>query len=216
VGAPGLGTTQAERRREELNVNALCGSISGGKEEGASEEDEVNDIGNPATMQGLVPMTSAIVRQEGSEEGGSQEGVTPDVMMAQMVGEEEAIAGSRSITPPRRRKSKGLFELGDSVSYPRQSVRLISRLSQVGASSHARDGMSSDPLSDGDVINFNLRLCEPSISVEPSKLWEIGLQAGLRCQGDKEEVVKEYHCLEKRDSKFMKKYEKGKKDGHLC
>jgi len=44
----------------------------------------------------------------------------------------------------------------------------------------------------------------------------MGLQAGLRCQGDEEEVVKEYHSLEERDSEFMKKYDEGKKDGHLC
>ena len=78
-------------------------------------------------------------------------------------------------------------------------MRLISRLSKIGVSSHVRDGMCPEPLSEGDVINCNLRFCEPSVSVEPSKLWEIGLQAGLRCQGDEEEVVKEYHCLEERD-----------------
>jgi len=58
AGNPGLGITQAERRREELNVSALCGCISGGKEEGAFEEDKVNDVGNSTPVQGTVPVTS--------------------------------------------------------------------------------------------------------------------------------------------------------------
>jgi len=133
-----------------------------------------------------------------------------------MVGKEDASAGSSSITPSRSRKSKGLFELGDSTPQPRRSVRILSRLSKAGASSHARNGMCSDSLSDGDVMNCNLRFCEPCFSDESSKLWETGMQAGLRCQGDEEEVIKEYKSLEERDTVFKSKYDEGNKDGHPC
>jgi len=51
--------------------------------------------------------------------------------------------------------------------------------------------------------------------VEPSKLWEVGKQVGLICQGDEEKVVKEYLCLEERDSEVLKNYEEGKKTGQL-
>ena len=94
-------------------------------------------------------------------------------------------------------------------------MRLTSRLSQAGASSHFRDGMCSNSISDGDFMNCNLHFCEPSNSVEPSKLWEIGKQVGLICQGDEEKVVKEYLCLEERDSEVLKNYEEGKKTGQL-
>ncbi|KAL9331096.1 hypothetical protein ACSQ67_000706 [Phaseolus vulgaris] len=45
-----LGTAQEGGGCEEENRNALCGSMSEGKEEGEHEEDEVSDTSNPAAV----------------------------------------------------------------------------------------------------------------------------------------------------------------------
>ncbi|KAK8466456.1 hypothetical protein PHAVU_008G097350 [Phaseolus vulgaris] len=92
-------------------------------------------------------------------------------------------AGGNTTTPPRRRKLKGLFELGDSISFPRRSVRLISRRAKAISSSCDRDGMCSNSVSDGGVVNCNLRFAGPSITAEPTKLWEIGKNQGLNVGG---------------------------------
>jgi len=90
------------------------------------------------------------------------------------------------------------------------------RRSQSEGPSYHKVGTSSNSLSDGDFLNCNLRLCEPRISVESSKLWEIGKQSGIICRWDEEEVVKEYDCMEERDVQVMENYEEGKKKDHLC
>jgi len=110
---------------------------------------------------------------------------------------------------------KGLSELGVSNSHPRRSVRISIRSAQVGISSQTRRGMSLVSLSDGDINNCNLRLCDLDSSVDSSKLWEISRKVGINCRGDEQEVVNEYSCLEARDLEIMKSAEKGKKDSFL-
>jgi len=95
-------------------------------------------------------------------------------------------------------------------------VRLSARFPQIGTSPYLRDGRCSASNSDGDINNCNLQYCDPGNMVEPSKLWEIGKQAGITYRGDEEEVVKEYLCLEERDFEIMKCSEEGNKNGLLC
>jgi len=182
AGNPGLRITQAEQRREELDVTALCRRISGGKEEGAIEEDEVNDVGNTTLVQGTVPVTSsvkgpipvtsAIVRKQGREEGKSQEGVTPDVTMPQAVGEEEAIAGSRASNPTTTTKVERPLRIG-RFRFLHEAVRetYLKVFACRGVLSRKRWYVLRTYIRWGR-YQCNLRFCEPSISVEPSKLWD--------------------------------------------
>ena len=156
------------------------------------------------------------VVHEVSVDDGALGVVSPGAIMPQLPGEEGANVRNRSNSPPRQCKKKGLSELGESFSCPRQSVRISARLSQIGTSSHHRDGTSSASISNGDINNCNLRFYERGNLVEPSKLWEIGMQVGITCRGDKEEVVKEYFCMEERDSKVVKCSKEGDKNGLLC
>lgn len=137
------------------------------------------------------------------------------VDISQFLGEKEAIVGNMSKTPSRRRKMKGLSELRVSNTHPRKSVRISTISYKVGNTSQTREGTISASISDGDIVNCNLRLCNPEILVEPSKLWEIGRQAGITCHEDEQEVVKEFLCMEERDLEIMKCSEEGNKNGLL-
>jgi len=130
-------------------------------------------------------------------------------------GDHEATTGWFSKTTQHRGKMKGLSELGVSNTHPRCSVRLSIRSSQARNTSQFRQGTTSVSLSDKDIDNCNLQMCDPESSVEPSKLWEISRRVGITCRGDEQKVVKEYSCLEVRDLEIMKSAEKGKKDVFL-
>jgi len=65
---------------------------------------------------------------------------------------------SKSNSPPRRRKKKGLFDLGEPFSHPRRSARLNKRFSQASTSSNRRDVISLASISDRDIKNWNSRL----------------------------------------------------------
>jgi len=127
--------------------------------------------------------------------------------------EAEAIMGKLLKTPQRRRKKKGLLELGVSNSHPRRSTRLSTKSSQAGILSQSRQGMSSVYLSAGDIDNCNQWLFVSEPVAEPSKLWEISRRVGITCRLDEQEVIQEYSCLEARDLEFMKSVEEGKGDG---
>jgi len=190
----------------EGKEDCLDDNTNGEKEEGRADESEGSDKGNLAKAHML--MTSNAVN-ECLQVGGEERTLILDIL-------EEATEGGNTSTPPRRRKLKGLFELGDSISFPRRSVRLISRSAKAKPSSSGRDGMCSNSVSDGGVVNCNLRFSGPSGMADPSKLWEIGKKVGLKCRGDEEEVVNEYICLEKRDTEVMKNYEEGDKNDNIC
>jgi len=118
-----------------------------------------------------------------------------------LLGVDGANEKSRSNSPPRRRKKKGLSELGDSCPHPRRSVRLSLILPQAGSLEHHKDGLSSVSMSDRDIKICNSRLCAFVNLAEPSSLWVAGKQVGITCRGEEEEVVKEYGRMEDRDSK---------------
>ena len=84
---------------------------------------------------------------------------------------------------------------------PRKSERISKRQSLSGPLPHIRGGMNSPPISDGDINNCNLRICDQGTGVESPDLW------------DEEEVIKEYLCMEERDTEFAKGVEEGDKDG---
>jgi len=175
----------------------------------------VSGTGNPTQESKPPQMTTTEGCEGGSEEGGVQGGVFLEETLPQMLGGEETNAENKLTSLPCRRKTKRLFELGDFYTHPRRSVRIKSRLSKGGPHPHHREGMRTDSISDGDFINCNSHLCEPSNSMESSRLWEIGKQIGVVCRKD-EEVVKEYQCLEGRDLEIMKSFEEGEKVSHLC
>ena len=96
---------------------------------------------------------------------------------------------------------------------PRRSARISKRQVLSGPFPHARGGMNSPSISDGDINNCNLRICDQGNGVESPDLWDIGKLAGLACQRDEEEVIKEYLCMEERDAEFVKGVEEGDKSG---
>ena len=200
------GPVQKDCECGEGKEDRLDDITNGEKEGGRADESEGSDNGNPTKVHML--MTTNVVN-EALHVGGEEITLVRDNL-------EEANGKDNTSAPPRRRKLKGLFELGDSISFPRRSVRLISRSANAKVSSSGRDGMCSISVSDGEVVNCNLRFSGPSGKADPSKLWEIGKKAGLKCWGDEEEIVNEYICLEKRDKEVMKKYEKGNKNDNLC
>jgi len=122
----------------------------------------------------------------------------------------------RGVTITQRQwKINGLVDLEGSKSHPRRSVRIRNKCPQNALSSLSRQGMPAVSLSDGDIDNCNLRLCESDSPEEPIKLWEISRKVGIRCQKDEQEVVQEYSCLEERDLKTMRCVDEGKKGGLL-
>jgi len=130
-------------------------------------------------------------------------------------GDDDEVVGKATKTTQRRRKMKGLTELGISHSHPRRSARLISRYSQAGISVQPRQGLSSVSLSDGDIGNCNIQLNVSESEEEPAKLWEISRRVGTMCRGDEKEAVNEYSNMEARDLEILKGAEEGRKDRFL-
>jgi len=126
--------------------------------------------------------------------------------------EDGVVERSKSSSPLRRRNKKGLSELGDACSLPRRSGRIKARLPLVEAMVLNRDEVSSSSISDRNIICCNFRLAEPVNLVGPSKLWEVGKQARIRCRGDEEEVVSEYGSMEVRDSEVATISKEGTKN----
>jgi len=157
-------------------------------------------------------MQNCHVAEGGSVDDGVVGVVSPGVLTSLMLGADGAIERTKSNSPPRRRKKKGLTELGDSCSYPKRSVRLSVRLPQARSIAHHIDGMSLASISDMDIYNYNSRLSESVNVVEPSRLWELGKQVGLKCLGDEEQVVKEYVRMEDWDSEFVLRTKMGGKN----
>jgi len=200
------GPLQKVCEGEEGKEDGLNFNTNGEKEEESDDESEGSDTGN---LMMMCVSTTLNVANERVQERGEERTLSLDLS-------EGATVGGITTTPPRRRKLKGLFELGDSISFPRRSVRLISRRAKANSSSCGRDGMCSNSISDGGIVNCNRRSAGPSLTAEPSKLWEIRKKSGLNCWGDKEEVVNEYLCLEERDTEVMKNFEEGDKNDHIC
>ncbi len=133
-----------EGKEEGLDVNT-----NGEKEEESYDESEGSDTGNPTMM---CESSALNVVNERIQVGGEERTLSLDLP-------EGATVGGITTTPPHRRKLKGLFELGDSISFPRRSVRLISRRAKANSSSCDRDGMCSNSVSDGGEVNCNLSFC---------------------------------------------------------
>jgi len=103
-------------------------------------------------------------------------------------------------SPLRQRKEKGLTDLRDSsLPQRRRSVRLHKKQALSAPSKHHQEGKISASISDGDIYNYNSRLCEQGNGAEPALLWEIGKTSGIFCHGIEEEVVQEYVCMEERN-----------------
>ena len=200
------GSLQKVCEGKEGNEDGSDLNTNGEKKEESYNESEGSDTGTPMMMCASTTLNG--VNDRGQERG---EEITLPLDLA-----EGATVGGITTTPPRRRKLKGLFELGDSISFPRRSVRLLSRHAKANSSSCGRDGMCSNSISDGRIVNCNLRSAGPSLTAEPSNLWDIGKKYGLKCRGDEEEVVNEYLCLEERDTEVMKNFEEGDKNDHIC
>jgi len=214
-GVFGSGVVEEVCGCEENNGLVVDGITSEGKKTGAHDEDMESEFGN-TVEQSSSPVLTVRERQRRREGMGAQKGSTFAAREATLLADEGEIGECKSANPQQQRKLKGLFDLGDASSRPRRSVRIMLRQSQSEGPSYQKAGTSSNSLSDGDFLNCNLRLCEPKISVESSKLWEIGKQSGIICRWDEEEVVKEYDFMEERDVQVMEKYEEGKKKEHLC
>ena len=107
---------------------------------------------------------------------------------------------SRLNSLPRRRKKKGLVELGDSCPQLRRSARLSAKHPQGGSVPLIRAGSSPISISDTTIRNCNIRLCDPVDEEEPDRLWVAGKKAGLICRGEEKEVVVEFGRMEVRYS----------------
>jgi len=131
--------------------------------------------------------------QGGSEHEEAAGAMVSAARLANLVGGEAGIAErSKSSSPPRHRKKKGLTELGDSCPFPRRSRRIKTRMPQAGVMAHNTDEISSSSISDKNIYMCNSRLVEPDNRAGPSKLWEVGKQVGIRCRKEEDEVVREY------------------------
>ena len=119
------------------------------------------------------------------------------------LGGDGAMVKSRSNSPPRRRKKKGFADLGASCPHPRRSVRLSAKYSKARSVAPFREGFSSISISDTGIRICNSRLCDPVNVEEPVSLGAVGKQVGLACRGEEEEVVKEYGCMEIRDTEVL-------------
>ena len=175
-----------ENAANESNISASPGSASepnivkkGWKEEG-QQYCRSHFEGREILLEEGAPCTSS--------------GVIPYAEDNEMTGE------SAPKTLPRRCKTKNLVELGVFNSQPTRSIRLSSRLPQAGNTSSHIQGTSSTIISDGDIVNCNVRWRDSELLVEPSKLWDIRRQARITCRRDEQEVVKEYICLEERET----------------
>jgi len=151
-------------------------------------------------------------------QGGSQHEVATGAMVSaarisNLVGSEVGVAErSKSSSPPRHRKKKGLTEFGDSCPFPRRSGRIKARMPQAGAMVHNTDEVSSSSISDKNIYICNSRLDEPDDRAGPSKLWEVGKQVGIRCCKEENEVVREYGNMEVRDSEVASCSKTGNKN----
>ena len=110
---------------------------------------------------------------------------------------------SRSNSPPRRHKKKGLMELGDSCPQLRRSARLSAKHSKGGSLSPSRVGSSSFSISDTTIRNCNYRLSDPVDEEEPDRLWVAGKKAGLICRGEEKEVTVEFGRMKVCDSEVL-------------
>jgi len=113
--------------------------------------------------------------------------------------EEVAEVGTASKTQSRKCKLKALRELGDANTYPRQSVRLSEKTSQMKSDMLNREGMFSASISDGDINLCNARVHSPESREESDNLWAVGKRFGLACRGEEDEVVQEFISMEDSD-----------------
>ena len=120
-----------------------------------------------------------------------------------------SVGGSEQGSPSRRRRTKGLWEVGEPSTHPQRSVRIRARSSQARNSLSFKVGSSATNIIDRDINKCNARFRDPRIMEEPEILWELGKNIGLACRGVEEEVVQEYLCMEATDDEFVKKLEEG-------
>jgi len=154
-----------------------------------------------------------IVMQGGSEHDEAAGAMVSAAQISNLVGGEVGIyERSKSSSPLRHRKKKGLTELGDSCPFPRRSGMIKARMPQAGAMAHNTDEISSSSISDKNIYICNSRLDEPDDRAGPSKLWEVGKQVGIRCRKGENEVVREYGNMEVRDSEVASRSETGNKN----
>jgi len=118
---------------------------------------------------------------------------------------------SNSNSLPRRRKKKGLVEMGEPRSHPRQSARLSERRSQAGTSSFLRASLSVVSISNRDIMNCNSRLGARSNIVESPELWAIGKQLGCCAEKMKRRLLKNMTVWKQETRRWQLDIRKGKR-----
>ena len=103
------------------------------------ESNEENTLRQPAKPEPLVGLMLKPWEQDGlqdnrdmhraQEANDEPKDTRPSRNVSLLLGDEEAYVGSICKTPPRRHKMKGLWELGESSTHPRRSVRISARTS---------------------------------------------------------------------------------------
>jgi len=167
VGPGGTESHAAERRGIEVFEGSL---------ESARHEDEVvspvNSLdGTQMSGSGMLPKKLVCKAQPYCYTGQiSVDDGNVGVVSPLSLGADRAMVKSRSNSPSRRCKKKGIAELGDSCPHPRRSVRLSAKHPQVGPMVHYREGSSSISISDTDIRICNSWLCDPVNAVEPDSL----------------------------------------------
>jgi len=136
--------------------------------------------------------------------------------MSEEIRYEGVAGGSKNKSPSCRKKTKGLWELGEPSTHPRHSMRISSRSDRVRSSPSSTSRTFTTIISDGDIYNCNARFCDSEVLEEPAMLWEIGKHIGIACRGAKVEVVKEYQSMKLRDAECKQRFEEGNKYGSLC
>jgi len=211
-GPRGTGSNVVVRRDNELSEGSKGRTRHNKVVSPVNRSDGTQTLGS-----GLLPKQLMHKGQPSRLTGqvGSVDDECVGVMSPLSVGVEEAMEKSRSNSPPRRRKKKGIAELSDSCPFPRRSLRLSAKQSKAVSLVHDGASLSSISISDRDIRTCNLRLREPDNTDEPVSLWAVGKQAGILCRGEEEEVVLEYGRMEVRDSEVLLCFKEGDKNVSL-
>jgi len=220
AGAFGSGSAKEFTLCEEGSAYLTSGFL-GARTEGNKQKEDHNALSEGNWVRNS-PVESSLVTKK------REDHVQNEKAASQGSSEGDNVAGGTSTkdvamhipglfkSPPRQRKVKGLTELGESSSIPRRSARISKRQSLSESLPHLRGGKNSPSISNGDINNCNLRICDQGTGAKPFDLWDIGKLACLACQWDEKEVVKEYLCMEERNTEFVKGVKEGDKDGSFC
>ena len=213
VGRPG-----GEELGQCYDQGLICtrrGSFEGGQRVPSiiSTGDDKNS-GVWVSQRGVSSGPEEIIRGEHKtvvDEDSGEVGLRPSgaSILSIPVGEEGMKERSKSNSPPRRRKKKGLANLGEPYSHPRRSARLSCRYAQVATPASNRNYISLASISDKDINNCNSQLNHMCEIEEPPNLWEVGKKCGLFCRKDEGEVIKEYGSLEERDLEVVNQCKEG-------